>query len=275
MAIERPDPDQLRRLYVEEERTVAEIADVLGVARGTAYNWHRAAGIELRSSPPKRRDDISDDQLRELYVTDQLSAPDVALRLDCGPSTIYHRLDRLGIPRRQSGHAPDRPDRSDLIRLYVEEGLSLRQVAARRGVTAPAVAGWLRHYGIPARAARTPPVDVNRDAIVDGYRSGLSTLELAAQQGCSTATIYRDLEAAGVHRRRHQPKLTRGALITALKSGCTAEEIADAHELSVSAVCRALRREGLMTDRQATRQRARERYAALPAIAQQSGSPPP
>jgi transposase-like protein len=78
MDIERPDFDRLRRLYVEEERTVAEVAAVLGVARGTAHNWLRAANIELRPSPSKRRDDISDDQLRELY-------PSRGLRSICWP----------------------------------------------------------------------------------------------------------------------------------------------------------------------------------------------
>jgi transposase len=226
MDIERPDSDRLRHLYVDERRTVAEVADVLGVARGTAHNWLRAANIELRPSPSKRRNDISDDQVRELYVTKQLSAPDIARRLGRGTSTVYH--DQLGIPRRHDGHGTARPDRSELHQLYIDEGLSLRQIAARYDVTPPAVAGWLRHSDIPVRPARTPRVAVDRDAVVHAYRSGLSGLELAAQHGCSTATIYRELEAAGVPRRRHQRELSRNDLITALETGCTAEEIAHA-----------------------------------------------
>lgn len=271
----RPDSDRLRHLYLDDKRTVAEVAEVLGVARGTAHNWLRAAGIELRPSPSKRREDIADTELRDLYVAEQLSAPDIARLLDCGTSTVYHRLDRLGIPRRQDGHSPVRPDRSELNQLYIEEGLSLRQIAARLDVTPPAVAGWLRHYGILARASRTPPVEVDRDAIVDGYRSGLSGLQLAAEHRCSTATIYRELENAAVPRRPLEPKLSRNDLITALDDGCAAGEIAERHDISISAVCRALRREGLMTRRQATRQRSRERYAILLEIAEQSGSPHP
>jgi transposase len=255
---QRPDLDQLRRLYVEQGRTVAQVAEVLGIGRGTAHNWLRAAGVELRPSPSKRRDDVSDDELRELYVTERLSAPDIAGRIGCGTTTVYHRLEELGIPRRSYSPAQVRPDRSELNRLYIEEGLSLRQIAAKFDVTAPAVAGWLRHDDIAARPARTPPVDVDRDAVVEGYESGLSDLQLAEQHDCSTATIYRVLDQAGVPRRQRQPSLTREDLVDALDRGCTAEEIADAHDLSVSAVCRALRREGLMTKRQATRKRARD-----------------
>jgi transposase len=257
------DPERLRRLYIDERRTVGEVAEVLGVARSTAHNWLRAAGIDLRPSPSKRRDDISDDRLRELYVGDQLSAPDIAQQFGCATTTVYHRLDQLGIPRRPKGCSAARPDKSELARLYIEQGLSLREIASRRGVTAPAVAGWLRHYNISARAARTPPVSVGVDAVVDGYRSGLSGLELASQHHCSTATIYRLLDQEGVPRRQHQSKLTRDDLVAALDDGYTAEQIAEMHDLSVSAVCRALRRENLMTQRQTTRQRARQRYADL------------
>ena len=77
---------------------------------------------------------------------------------------MYPRLDDLGIPRRRYNPAQVRPDRSELNRLYVEDGLSLRQIAAKFDVTAPTVAGWLRRYDISARPSRTPSVDVDREA---------------------------------------------------------------------------------------------------------------
>jgi DNA-binding NarL/FixJ family response regulator len=64
---------------------------------------------------------------------------------------------------------------------------------------------------------------------------------------CSTATVYRRLEAAGVARRRPRPSVDRLALLEALDAGLSGADIAARLEVSVSAVCRALAREGLRT----------------------------
>jgi hypothetical protein len=87
-----PDPGRPRRPDVEEGPTAAE----------------------LRPSPSERRDDISDEQIRDLYVTEQFPAPEIARRLDCATTTIHHHLDQLGIPRRQNAYTPTRPDRAGL-----------------------------------------------------------------------------------------------------------------------------------------------------------------
>jgi transposase len=100
MRLPRPDPDELKRLYLDEGHTIAAIAAILGVAHGTGHNWLRQAGIERRPTPFAARGDIDDDQIRSLYLDQELSAAQIAGRLHCGTSTIYARLDRLGIDRR-------------------------------------------------------------------------------------------------------------------------------------------------------------------------------
>lgn len=158
---------------MDEERTVAEIAAVLGVARSTAHSWLRAAGMELRPSPSIRRDDFSDDQFRQLYVQERLSAPDIARRLGCGPRRSTTTSSNLA-SRRQVGRAPARPDRLELHQFHIEQGLSLRQIAARRGVTAPAVARWAPPLRHPRPGRQDSPVSGDRDAIVYvGHRQRL------------------------------------------------------------------------------------------------------
>ena len=78
MNIERPESDELKRLYIDRGHTVAEIAVRLGIAHGTAHNWLRGAGIELRPSPATTRGALSDDPIRELYIAAGLSAAHVA-----------------------------------------------------------------------------------------------------------------------------------------------------------------------------------------------------
>jgi hypothetical protein len=78
--------------------------------------------------------------------------------------------------------------------------------------------------------------------------------------GCSSSTIHRRLDAAGVERRPARQALSRQDLMVGLERGRSAPEIAAAHAVSVSCVCRALARENLMTAAQARKQQMRLRY---------------
>jgi hypothetical protein len=79
--------------------------------------------------------------------------------------------------------------------------------------------------------------------------------------GCSSSTIYRRLAAAGIARRPARRALRRQDLIAGLERGWSAPEIAAAHAVSVSCVCRALARENLLTAAQAKKQQMRLRYS--------------
>jgi hypothetical protein len=79
--------------------------------------------------------------------------------------------------------------------------------------------------------------------------------------GRSSSTIYRRLAAAGIARRPARRALSRQDLIAGLERGWSAPELAAAHAVSVSCVCRALDRERLVTAAQALKQQMRLRYA--------------
>jgi transposase-like protein len=50
----RPLEDLLRERYERDGRTVAEVADELGVDKGTVSRWMRDLGIEARLFGPRR-----------------------------------------------------------------------------------------------------------------------------------------------------------------------------------------------------------------------------
>ncbi len=58
------------------------------------------------------------------------------------------------------------------------------------------------------------------------YHQGWSGPHIAARFACSTATVYRRLEAAGVVRCRPRPSVERPALLDALDAGLSDPEIA-------------------------------------------------
>ena len=67
----------------------------------------------------------------------------------------------------------------------------------------------------------------------------------------------------------------RPELLEGIDAGLSATEMAARFDVSVSAVCRALAREGLETPTQAARRRAREHNVVLLEIAERSGTADP
>jgi hypothetical protein len=89
-------------------------------------------------------------ELRELYERQGLPASQVAATLGIPATRVCAQLRALGIPIRPGGAAgrvgrPGDPlPRVLLERLYVQEGLSVRQVAARLGWAGSGSRGGLR-----------------------------------------------------------------------------------------------------------------------------------
>jgi DNA-binding CsgD family transcriptional regulator len=237
------------------------MAGRLGVAAQTVHNWLVAGGVPRRPSPATLRADIDDGEIIRLYTQRGHTATEIAEQLRCSPSLVYGRLARRGVERRPQ--APRRrpgPTAQEISHLYGDCGLSLRDLAERYGVTTRAVRGWLVAAGIDRRPSGTTRVDCDGDELAGLYRAGWSAPAIADLMGCSSSTIYRRLAAAGIARRPPRPALRRQDLIAGLERGWSAPEIAAAHAVSVSCVCRALDRENLMTAAQAKKQQMRLRY---------------
>jgi hypothetical protein len=113
--------------------------------------------------------------------------------------------------------------------------------------------------GIDRRPSGTGRVDCDGEGLAALYGAG-SAPAIADLMGCSPSSIYRRLAAAGIARRPARRALSRQDLIAGLERGWSAPEIAAAHAVSVSCVCRALDRENLVTAAQAMKQQMRLRY---------------
>jgi hypothetical protein len=88
--------------------------------------------------------------------------------------------------------------------------------------------------------------DCDGDELVALYGAGWSAPAIADHLGCSPSPIYRRLDAAGIARRPPPSALSREDLIKGLERGWSVPQLAAAHAVSVSCVCRALTRENLM-----------------------------
>src|SRR6478672_7291878 len=129
-----PEPQDLVDLYLDQGLSLA----VIGRRFDHTADWVRArlvaAGVPLR--PAGRQPVITDDQVRSL-LDQGLRVAEIAKELGVTDSSVLDRMRAhgwTGPPRRPRGpsrNAPPPPPVETLRRLYVNEGLSVAEVAHR------------------------------------------------------------------------------------------------------------------------------------------------
>ena len=155
------DPELLRRLYWDEEKTCSEVAEELDCSTVSVERWLRRNGIETRDGSrgggsPKDAPWRDEETLRELYVDQELPMREVGEKLGCAISTVRSNLEKHGIERRpgcgqpQHRNAPWR-DEETLRRLYEDEGYTSTELAEKWDTTSVTVCNWLHKFDIPVR----------------------------------------------------------------------------------------------------------------------------
>jgi len=140
--------------------------------------------------------------LATLYTKKRLPLKEIARRLGIAPLTVCKWLKRYGIPKRHTWHAPKRPSKNRLVRLYVGQHLHTGQIAGLLGVAQTSVCNWLRQYRIPIRKATipAPPKTVLRKLYLG---EGLSAKKIGPRFGVNGSTVLRWIHEYGFP--LHQP----------------------------------------------------------------------
>ena len=172
----RLDVEQLRRWRVADQLTIAEVAARAGAPAATVAETLRKAGVTM---PPRRQQRVALDPavLRRLYVEEHRTLTQVAAQLGASGPRVRAALVAAGIPLRPARRRADRPPlptltTEQLSELYVDQGLTARQIAARFGGSANWVLTALDTRGIPRRpgGSRTvPPLAVDAATLTDLY----------------------------------------------------------------------------------------------------------
>ena len=172
-----PGLDELAALYVDQGLSLA----VIGRRFGHTADWVRArlvaAGVPLR--PAGRPPTITDDQVRSL-LNQGLRVADIAKELGVTDSSVLDRMRAngwTGPPRRPRGpsrNALPPPKVESLRQLYVDEGLSIGEVALRLGQSRGRVTAALDAARIPRRRPGwtdgSPPDPISRGLLIKAVR---------------------------------------------------------------------------------------------------------
>ena len=97
------DKQTLRKLYVEDEMAIEDIADKFDCSPQPIRTWLEKFDIDVSANDPdaKYRDG---ELLEELYWSKGLSTVEISERLDCSKHSVQNWMERHGIQTRKSNH---------------------------------------------------------------------------------------------------------------------------------------------------------------------------
>ncbi len=257
MPRERPSIETVIGLYVDEGLTLAETGDRFGYSTSWVAGQLRAAGVRLRqpgSAPGYRRIDVGAEaelvaDISELYGQG-LSMDAIGERYGRSAWWVRQRLDRAGVAPRDPGGLPGPPVDAELlgemIRLYVDDGLTTGQVGERIGRSKAWVGRRLRRAGVALARPQRRRVDpeVVRRLYVDDE---MSLAAVAERVEASEPVVRRVLADAGVAIRAQSASAIRCGDLARLylDEGLATPAIAERLGVSTTGVSAALRRCGI------------------------------
>lgn len=119
--------------------------------------------------------DISQEELKKLYLEKRLSTPKISKIAGCTPSTVRYSLTKMGISLRPLKEACRIFDWSDLEKLYCERKLGVYEIAKSKGCTVASVIHHLKNQEIKMRTrveqlkistARNPKAKHNQEGYI-------------------------------------------------------------------------------------------------------------
>ena len=198
------DAGWLRDRVEQRGASASDLARELGVGILEVHTALTAAGVVWTGRRPPT--------YPQLYVNGWLaeqfaaggSVRSIAETVGCSASAVRHAADKLGVSRRRFA-APTFPQLHDpewLRERYVAQGQTSQEIAALIGCTENSVLRALHAAGIPTRPGRPPRRFpelhdvrwVRRRYVTERATSA----EIAAELGCSLATVTKALRRAQV-----------------------------------------------------------------------------
>jgi DNA-directed RNA polymerase specialized sigma24 family protein len=220
----------LREQYWEEGRSVADIADELGISSTPVRTWMRKHGIDTRDNYQQVQGEtlrkLEDAEwLREQYCDEGLTLDKIAEDLNVSSRTVRRWMEDHSIERRDSGHSlllnselrdrhPDRimellRDEEWLREQYVDEKRSTHQIGDELGVNGSTVGRWMEKHGIERRSNRVAnsirqsDVDLSQLRDADWLRERywdeeMSAYEIAEEVGTTDNTVRSWMDRHGI-----------------------------------------------------------------------------
>jgi AraC-like DNA-binding protein len=147
----------LREQYIDEEKTLSQIADMCNCCIATISRRLKAYNVPTRGRGVVDVDQRLDDEqwLRERYVCEKRSYKQMSEMCDCSPTTVKRKLKKYDIPTRNNRHLSDHrlQDEQWLREKYIEETKSSEEISEICDCAPSTVRRHLKKANIETRPA--------------------------------------------------------------------------------------------------------------------------
>lgn len=194
--------DELRRKYLDEGKSGADLAEEYGC--GTTTIWRRRAECNiptrrgLSAGQIKRRISIDRKTLERLYVTEEKNEKEIGAIVHHDPRTVRRCLRDHDIPIRKRRTRRDRISPETLHRMYVIDRRSITSICREFECAPKTISGLLNEYGIEKRHRRFGGT-LTKEFLNEWYvDKGVSAKEIAKMVGCKASAVYRHIHKHGI-----------------------------------------------------------------------------
>ncbi len=208
--VARPHATDISRMYVEQGRSLEDVAAELGATVHLVRTWMDEDGIPRRPAggsrgrprqpPSRRKPPPADEELRRLRVLEGWTVRELAEHFSVHPGTVRRWLADKSIPRRRGRGALPGISVADVVERYRIGTMTAAELARQTGLPYERVVLELREAGVMDRRRRPRHVSpAQADRIRDLYLVHHRTLEgIAEVVGVSVHLVRRQLRAVGV-----------------------------------------------------------------------------
>jgi DNA-binding CsgD family transcriptional regulator len=141
----------LMRLYVKENKSLKEVAEILSCSSLTVVKRCKEHDIPLRS---QSIEGLTKPLLQKLYVNEVKTTREIAEIMGCSGEEIRRKCKQFGIPLRNPGTKKVQIDKSTLRRLYQKEGKFMYEIAKTFGFSVSLISVRIRQFGLRKREGR-------------------------------------------------------------------------------------------------------------------------
>jgi predicted DNA-binding protein YlxM (UPF0122 family) len=186
----------LRREYVENNRSLADIADECSVTDDTVNRWTKR--FDLTPSRPWRNESWLREQLKSGKTIEQ-----IAKEVETATSVIYDWRDRHDIETPDI--SKDYHEEEWLVKHYREENLGPTEISelSEWDPSPAAVSHWVSRYGIEKK--HRDPEWLHQKYVEEG----LSTIDIADICGVCSTTIANNLRKNSIEVVSHEEKFDK------------------------------------------------------------------
>lgn len=140
----------LEHLYVDQGKSLAEVASVLGCSRATVANYVRRYGLDTNRTGKvgRRRVSISEEELRESYVREGMHLGELTGAFSCSESLVSARIREWGLREERDAFLDAR------IAEMAADGMSQSRMARELRIGRDQVARRMRDMGLATSVAR-------------------------------------------------------------------------------------------------------------------------